>query len=170
VGGGHRVESSGLQINFIQPTNNKVPRGSPRLGHVAPYNQPKSSTCRNIVRPYLSTNECHVSYSPANLALPRVIQTCHVNIRTDWTVQSASLFLLVCHFEQNTISLSPDVHLNPNKLRWVRNDKAYALVRFEVITSTLNFEQNLIAWIIKFVGFFESVIFLKELMLHLLKR
>jgi hypothetical protein len=40
------------------------------------------------------------------------------------------------------ISLTPDVHLNPNKLRWVRNDEAYALVRFEVILSTLNFEQK----------------------------
>jgi hypothetical protein len=29
VGGGHGVESGGLQINFIQATNNRVPRGSP---------------------------------------------------------------------------------------------------------------------------------------------
>jgi hypothetical protein len=38
--------------------------------------------------------------------------------------------------------------LNPNELRWVRDDEAYAPVRFEVIPSTLNFEQNLIPWII----------------------
>jgi hypothetical protein len=56
-------------------------------------------------------------------------------------------FLLVCHFEKNVISLSPDVNLNPNELRWVCNDEAYAPVRFEAILSTLNFEQNLIRWI-----------------------
>jgi hypothetical protein len=38
--------------------------------------------------------------------------------------------------------------LNPNKLRWVRDDEAYAPIRFEAIPSTLNFEQNLIPWII----------------------
>jgi hypothetical protein len=85
VGGGHGVESGGLQINFIQPTNNKVPCGSPRLGHVAPYNQPKSATCCNIIHPYLSTNECHVSYGPANPSLPHVVRTCHVSIRTNYT-------------------------------------------------------------------------------------
>jgi hypothetical protein len=48
-------------------------------------------------------------------------------------------FLHVCHFEQNATSLAPDIRLNPNELRWVRNDEAYALVRFEAIPSTLNF-------------------------------
>ena len=57
-------------------------------------------------------------------------------------------FLHVCHFEQNAISLTPDIHLNPNDLCWVRNDEAYSLVRFEAIPSTLNFEKNLIPWII----------------------
>jgi hypothetical protein len=81
----------------------------------------------------LSTTQlCHVSYG-----LPAAVRT----------VQSTSLFLPVCHFEQNVISLAPDVRLNPNELRWVRNDEAYALVRFEAIPSTLNFEQNLIPWI-----------------------
>jgi hypothetical protein len=36
--------------------------------------------------------------------------------------------LPVCHFEQNAISLVPDVCLNPNKLCWVHNDEAYAPV------------------------------------------
>jgi hypothetical protein len=56
-------------------------------------------------------------------------------------------FLPVCRFEQNAISLSPDVCLNPKKLRWVRDDEVYAPIRFEVIPRTLNFEQNLIPWI-----------------------
>jgi hypothetical protein len=58
-----------------------------------------------------------------------------------------TIFLHVCRFEQNAISISSDVRLNPNELCWVRDDEAYALVRFEVIPSTLNFEQNLIPWI-----------------------
>jgi hypothetical protein len=37
--------------------------------------------------------------------------------------------------------------LNPNELCWVRDDEAYAPIRFEVILITLNFEQNLIPWI-----------------------
>jgi hypothetical protein len=45
------------------------------------------------------------------------------------------------------ISHSFDVRLNPFELLWVRDDEAYALVRFEAILSTLNFEQNLIPWI-----------------------
>jgi hypothetical protein len=81
----------------------------------------------------------HVSYG-----LPRVVAATSAFV---WTVQSTSLFLPVCHFEQNAISLAPDVRLNRNELRWVCNDEAYAPVRFEVILSTLNFEQNLIPWI-----------------------
>jgi hypothetical protein len=73
-------------------------------------------------------------------ALPCVIQTTmSAVVRTVRTVQSTSIFLHVCHFEQNVISLSPDIHLSPNKLCWVHNNKAYALVLFEVIPSTLNF-------------------------------
>jgi hypothetical protein len=85
----------------------------------------------------LPTNSYHVSYSPT---------TCHTvaTSASVWTVQSTHFFLPVCHFEQNAISLSFDVRLNPNKLRWVCDDEAYALVQFEVILSTLNFEQNLI--------------------------
>jgi hypothetical protein len=37
-------------------------------------------------------------------------------------------FFPICHFDQNVISLAPDVHLNPNKLRWVRDNEAYAPV------------------------------------------
>jgi hypothetical protein len=76
------------------------------------------------------------------MTLPRVVQTFHISIRTDCTVNT--FFLPVCHFEQNAISLSSDVYLNPNELRWVREDEAYAPIQFEAILSTLNFEQNLI--------------------------
>jgi hypothetical protein len=82
-------------INFKPTTNNKVPCGSPRLGHVAPYNQPKYATCHNIIHPYLSTNECHMFYGPANPALPRVVRTCHVSIRTDCSVSIPFFYLFV---------------------------------------------------------------------------
>jgi hypothetical protein len=84
--------------------------------------------------PTVHTTACHVSYG-----LPRQ--------RPYGLYSQHPFFLPVCHFEQNAISLAPDVRLNPNELCWVRNDEAYALVRFEVIPSTLNFEQNLIPWI-----------------------
>ena len=48
-------------------------------------------------------------------------------------------FLPVWLNEQIAISLAPDVRLRRNELHWVRNDEAYALVRFEAIPSTLNF-------------------------------
>ena len=69
-----------------------------------------------------------------------VIRTgCHI-IRTDCTDCTVSTpFFTFFHFEQNMISLATDVRLNPNELRWVHNDEAYALVWFEVIPSTLNF-------------------------------
>jgi hypothetical protein len=73
-----------------------------------------------------ATQPCHVSYG-----LPR---------QQPYGLYSQHpFFLLVCHFEQNAISLAPDVHLNPNELRWVCNDEAYTPVRFEAIPSTLNF-------------------------------
>jgi hypothetical protein len=55
------------------------------------------------------------------------------------TVQLASLFLPVCHFAHNAISLAPEIRLNPNEFHWVRNDEAYALIRFEAILRTFNF-------------------------------
>jgi hypothetical protein len=62
---------------------------------------------------------------------------------------TVSKFLPVWQIEQNVISHSSDVCLNPFELHWVRDDEAYAPVRFEAILSTLNFEQNLIPWIIQ---------------------
>jgi hypothetical protein len=73
-------------ITFKPTTNNRVPRGSPRLGHVAPNHWTENATCQQTIHPHLPTNECHVSYGPANSALPRVVRTCHVSIRTDCTV------------------------------------------------------------------------------------
>ena len=93
---------------------------------------------------------------------PRVIRqlvhttanhTCHVLYRLPrqqpyGLYSQHPFFLPVCRFEQNAISLSSDVRLNPNELCWVRDDETYAPVRFEAIPSTLNFEKNLIPWII----------------------
>jgi hypothetical protein len=60
---------------------------------------------------------------------------------------TVSKILHVWKNEHNTISCSYDVRLSPFKLCWVRNDEAYAHVRFEAIPRTLIFEQNLIPWI-----------------------
>jgi hypothetical protein len=76
-----------------------------------------------------TTQSCHVSYG-----LPR--QQPYGLYRL---YSQHPFFLPVCHFEQNMISLTPDVCLNPNKLCWVHNDEAYAPIRFEVILSTLIF-------------------------------
>jgi hypothetical protein len=91
---------------------------------------------------------CQPTPTTCRTTLPCVIRSAtSASIRTVWIVQSAHLFLPVCRFEQNVISLSSDVCLNPNELRWVRDDEAYAPVQFEAIPRTLNFEQNLIPWI-----------------------
>jgi hypothetical protein len=120
AGGGHGVESGGLQINF-KPIYR---------GHMAAIDW---ATCHHSIH-------CKQAMSPANCPnsyLPRVVRPAtSVSVRT---VQSTSLFLHVCHLEQNTISLAPDVCLNPNELRWVCNDEAYTPIRFEAIPSTLNF-------------------------------
>jgi hypothetical protein len=121
AGGGHGVESGGLQINF-KPIYR---------GHVTAIDW---AMCRHSIH-------CKQAMSPANCPnsyLPHVVRpTTSASVRT---VQSTTPFFLpVCHLEQNAISLTPNVHLNPNELRWVHNDKAYTPVRFEVIPSTLNF-------------------------------
>jgi hypothetical protein len=85
-----------------------------------------------LIRPHMPT----VYHS----ALPRVVRTAtSAAVQDGLYSQHPFFFLPVCHFEQNAISLAPDVRLNPNELRWVRNDEAYTLVRFEAIPSTLNF-------------------------------
>jgi hypothetical protein len=94
---------------------------------------------------HMTTNHTyHVSYDPA---------TCHTTLPRQHPYGLYGLynhhtfFLLVCRFEQNATSLSSDVCLNPNELRWVHDDKAYSPIQFEAIPSTLNFEKNLIPWI-----------------------
>jgi hypothetical protein len=120
------------------------------VGHVSAFHSsPMTCVIRQLV------------HNSANQHLPRVVRPCHVSYgsATCHTVYHVSIrmdcmdctvntfFLHVCRFEQNVISLSSDVRLNPNELRWVRDDEAYAPVRFEAILSTLNFEKNLIPWI-----------------------
>jgi hypothetical protein len=56
---------------------------------------------------------------------------------------SQQFFLPVWQIEQNVISHSSDVRLNPFEVRWVRDDEAYAPVCFEVIPNTLIFGLNL---------------------------
>jgi hypothetical protein len=65
-----------------------------------------------------ATQPCHVSYG-----LPH-----HHPYRLYGLYSQHPFFLPVCCFEQNVISLTPDVCLNPNKLCWVCNDEAYTPV------------------------------------------
>jgi hypothetical protein len=101
----------------------------------------QDAMCQQLIHPLnfqlSATHPCHVSY-----VLPRQHPYGLYGLYSQHP-----FFLPVCRFEQNAISLSPDVCLNPNELRWVHNNEAYAPIRFEVIPSTLNFEQNLIPWI-----------------------
>jgi hypothetical protein len=82
------------------------------------------ATCQHTISHQNDT--CQMLICQLSTILPRVIQTAtSAAVRT---VQSTSIFLHVCHCEQNVISLTPNVRLNPNELRWVHNNEAYALV------------------------------------------
>jgi hypothetical protein len=107
VGGGHGVESGGLQIILY---NQPITRC-----HVAAHDWATWHRTTNqilpcvVIHPHLPI-VCHS-------ALPSVVRiTTSTSVWTVWTVQSASLFLPICHFEQNAISLTPDVHLNPKRV------------------------------------------------------
>jgi hypothetical protein len=128
-------------------TNARVTRGDPCLGHVSPIHSPP---------------RCHVSINDSTVQLPLVCQLipatsaydpatslrpCHVSIRTNYTINK-KIFCLFDDLNRTVISHSSNVRLNPSELCWVCDDETYAPVRFEVIPSTLNFEQNLIPWII----------------------
>jgi hypothetical protein len=92
-----------------------------------------------VVAPFTAKHAKSLANCP-NAILPCVVwPTMSASIRTIRTIQSATFFLPVCKFEQNSISLAPNVCLNPNELHWVCNDEAYALIQFEVIPNTLNF-------------------------------
>jgi hypothetical protein len=73
--------------------------------------------------PTIHITVCHMSYD-----LPHVVQPATSASVWYGLYSQHPFFLPVCHFEQNAISLAPDVRLNPNELCWVRNDEAYALV------------------------------------------
>jgi len=138
-----------------------VPRGIPRLGHVAPFTfSHNNDTCQNTICPCLPTpaqSTCqlfyHVTVRPYGLYghLPR--QHC-----TDCTI---SKILSVWKNEQNAIYFSYNIYLIMFKLRWVHDDEAYTHVCFDAIPSNLIFEQNLIpclsdktiyqgSWLLKF--------------------
>jgi hypothetical protein len=82
----------------------------------------------HVAIPFVAKKPCH---------MPTVhITTCHVSYVLPrqhpyglyGLYSQHPFFWHVCHFEHNVISLAPNVHLNPNELRWVRNDEAYAPV------------------------------------------
>jgi hypothetical protein len=124
-----------------------VPRGSPRLGHVAPHHFPIKCHMSQFDSPHLPMSECHITICHLSVRMCHVvIWRCHVIIRTIRTVQSTHLFLHVWRFKQIAISLSSDVRLNPNELHWVRDDEGYTPVRFEEIPRTFIFELNFDPW------------------------
>jgi hypothetical protein len=134
--GGRGVESCQLQQILNQYIGDTWrPLIGPRVTIPFTANKPRHM-------PTVHTTACHMSYNPVSYGLPRQHPYGLYGLYSQHP-----FFLPVCRFEQNAISLSPDVRLNPNELRWVRDDEAYAPVRFEAIPSTLNFEQNLIPWI-----------------------
>jgi hypothetical protein len=124
-----------------------VPRGNPRLGHVAPFHSP--TTIALVKIPF--THVCqHLlsqhSNSPAMSLYGCMACTISCHISTVRTIQSTKI-LHVWQNEQNVISCSYDVCLSPFKLHWVRNNEAYTHVRFEAILNTFIFEHKLIPWI-----------------------
>jgi len=100
------------------------------------------SICQSIIRPHVLSTYFQLSSLACHL--PCVSRT--MPCQYVWTVQS-TIFLSVWQIEQNVISPSYSVHLNPFQVCWVREDEAYVLACFEVILRTLNFEKNLIPWI-----------------------
>jgi hypothetical protein len=78
------------------------------------------SKCSKMFFTILKIPKNHVTCQLSNNCLPHHRTSCHIIIHmncTDCTVNI--LFLPVFHFEQNSISLAPNICLNPNKLHWV---------------------------------------------------
>jgi hypothetical protein len=98
-GGGPGFKSGGLHkiLNNTQ-TNSRVPRGSPRLGHVAPHNLPNTMPCvTNRFTHNLPINECHVSGHTSAIQLCHIIiRTCHISICTDCTDCTVSIPFFTC--------------------------------------------------------------------------
>jgi hypothetical protein len=131
-----------LHINFTP--NIKVPHGSPRLGHVAPY---QFATMMPRVRK--SIHPCVLPKLFSN-STPTTSTSCHVSCtalpRQLYGLYKSTIFLPVWQIEQNMISHSSDVRLNPFKVRWVHEDEAYAPICFEAISNTLIFGLNFDPW------------------------
>jgi hypothetical protein len=90
------------------------------------------ATCRHPIRCKQATSYANCPHD----CLPRVIWPCHVlyglprqhPYELYGLYSQHNFFLFICHFEQNAISLSSDVCLNPNELCWVHDNEAYAPV------------------------------------------
>jgi hypothetical protein len=150
------TRSSPVDSKYFSKCQQKVvPRGSPRLGHVAAHDwatwhhfiHTNETTCPHPIHP-----SHHNSMSPSfPVSCFHIIYTViHVSIRPlprHLYGLYNQQFLPIWQIRQKAIYHSYSVRLNPFELRWVRDDEAYGLVHFEVIPSTLNFEQNLIPWI-----------------------
>jgi hypothetical protein len=122
------------------------PRGAPWQPTIGP----RGTTSLDRKKTIVTKSFAHLSASVSALLACQLIATslyectaytiiCYVS--TVRTVQSTKI-LHVWKNEQNVISFAYDVRLSPFKLCWVRNDKAYTHVRFEVILRTLIFRPS----------------------------
>jgi hypothetical protein len=134
-------------INFL--TNNQPIAGC----HVAAHDWATWHQTTNQKMPRVETPFAHICQSETAMSsYATSMSLCHIrplprqHVWTVRTAQSAQFFLPVWRFEQIAISLSSDVRLNPNELRWVCDDEGYAPVRFEAILRTLIFELKFDPW------------------------
>jgi hypothetical protein len=111
-----------------------------------------NDTCQHWIHPLVCHKACLVSM-PTHLPHHYMViwTTTYIHLPhhhyTDCMDCTVSKILPVWKNEQNMISHSYDICLNPFKLCWDREDKAYTCVHFEAIPRTFIFEQNLIPWI-----------------------
>jgi hypothetical protein len=112
-GGGPGFEPHRLHKNFKHQNNNRVPRGSPCLGHVAPPNLPINMPRVKNHSPHVKSklacplSTCHITTCHMSLTPMSVVPLPRQPVRT---VQS-TIFLPVWQIEQNVISHSSDVRL-----------------------------------------------------------
>jgi hypothetical protein len=133
--------------NKVKP---RVPRGSPSLGHVAPFHSiikchvssPYSTT---ISQPELATSAARVYLHATSLYGRHISCTAYATSAVR-PAQSAPFFFPVWRFEQIAITFAPDVRLRRNELRWVRDVEGYKPICFEAILRTLIFELKFAPW------------------------
>jgi hypothetical protein len=103
------------------------------------------ATCHIMIRPHIPINDYHI------INYHVIVQTCHIIVRPLPRQHPYELYCQHIFFTYLTIQTDRDISLihvclNPNELRWVRNNEGYAPVHFEAIPRTLIFELNFDPW------------------------